>query len=326
MRGGQPSIAVLGVGAMGMLFAGKLSRVSAVTALGNWADQIETVARDGLWISEPGGRRRHCSPLIAYRTQDPAPFDLVLVLVKSYQTEAICSTLPALLKPDGLVITLQNGLGNLDLVAASVGSDRATQGVTAHGATLTAPGHLIHAGQGKTSIAALPARASLLSAAARLLTDAGIETEIVGDVAGLIWGKLAINAAINPLTALCEVPNGELARDGRLRSIMLASAREVQAVAAALGLNLPYKSVEDEVLRVAVATAENRSSMLQDIARGSRTEIDAISGAVVEAARSSGVPAPMNRRLYKLLREKESTSGQSISEVLEQLTSLCAGK
>lgn len=123
-------------------------------------------------------------------------------------------------------------------------------------------------------------------------------------IVGLVWGKLAINAGINPLTALLEVPNGELIRRPEARSLMGEAALEVANVAEARGIRLPYANPVEQMEQVAQRTAENDSSMLQDIRRGAPTEINAISGAVVREGQRPGVSAPVNRLLWKLVQAK----------------------
>ena len=134
------------------------------------------------------------------------------------------------------------------------------------------------------------------------LERAGFELEYVADTEALLWGKLVVNAAINPLTGLLGVPNGELLRRAPVRALMGSTAREVASVAHALGITLPYNDPVAAVEGVARDTAENHSSMLQDIRRGAITEIDAICGAIVGSGERMGVPVPVNHCLWNLVQ------------------------
>jgi 2-dehydropantoate 2-reductase len=128
-----------------------------------------------------------------------------------------------------------------------------------------------------------------------------LQTSITTDVEGLVWGKLAINAGINPLTALLKVRNGFLIENKLARNLMVEAAEETAAVASKLGIALPYESAGEQAIKVARQTAQNYSSMLQDILRQAPTEIDAICGEIVNYGRQIGVPTPINREFQRLI-------------------------
>lgn len=298
-------IVIFGVGAMGTLFGSRLSPLAEVTLVGHWAEQIDTIRREGLTVTGPDGGRSQHRLRITSNLAEVAPADVALILVKSYQTTRAARQAAAVLRPDGLAITLQNGLGNLERLARAVGRERAALGITAQGATVPAPGRLDHAGEGPTYLARLPGRERQLERVAALFNAAGIETSLVNDANSLLWGKLAINAGINPLTALMRVPNGMLVEDESLRRLMAAAANEVARVAEAQGIQLPFADAAARTAEVARATAANRSSMLQDVSRAGPTEIDAISGAVVRFGRRLGVPTPVNEFLLRQMQARE---------------------
>lgn len=305
-----PTIAIFGVGAMGTLFGSRLSTAANVTLFGNWAEQIDTLRRDGLTITYPDGRQSNYHLPITNNLSRIPSADIALILVKSHQTERAARQAAQILKPDGLAITLQNGLGNLEKLAEAVGQQRAALGITAQGATIRAPGQLYHAGQGPTHLAKIAGpQEKRLEEAAALFNSVGLETTLVDNADSLVWGKLAINAGINPLTALFEVPNGALAEDERLRQVMAAAANEVAQIAAAQGIRLPYNDAANRTVEVSRATATNRSSMLQDVSRAAPTEIDAISGAVVRFGKRLGIPTPVNEFLLRVVKDKEAGRG-----------------
>ena len=302
-------IGIVGIGALGCLLGAYLGDVADVVLIGHWPEQVATIRVAGLWLERLDGRRtRHSLPI----TSDPTGIgrvDAVLIAVKSRQTSAAAHLAAPLLDADGLVVTLQNGLNNCATLRGVLGESRVTLGVTAHGATLLGAGQVRHAGVGPTYFgldpALGPAQRERLPGLIELFSSAGFESQLVADTDGLVWSKLAVNAAINPLTALLRVPNGFLSEHDALVAVMRGVAREVVAVAAAQGIALPLPDTLERPRIVAQATAANRSSMLQDVDRGALTEIDAICGAVARLGRELGVPTPLNIRLCRLVRQVE---------------------
>jgi 2-dehydropantoate 2-reductase len=289
-------VAILGAGALGSLFAYHLaSRTPAGVRLLARTPALGSVALEGGDVV----------PVLPWRRAD-GPVDLLLVLVKAYATaDAIRMALDlGAVGPATVALTLQNGLGNAEALAEALGAARVLAGTTAQGATLLAPGRVAHGGAGPTLIAPWapggPAAAAAATVAA-LLSEAGLPAEVAGDPRPLLWAKLTVNCGINALTALLRVPNGELLTRPGARRLMEAAAREAGAVAAAAGVVLPGDPAE-RVALVARATGANRSSMLQDVERGRRTEVDAINGAVAREGRRLGVSAPVNETLADLVR------------------------
>ena len=210
-------------------------------------------------------------------------------------------------------MTLQNGLGNREILTETLGEERVALGVTTLGANLIEPGRVRLAGDGSIQLGDHPR----LDPLAEMLRVAGFHVETIPDTRALVWGKLAINAAINPLTALLQVPNGELLQRPTARALMGSAAAEVEAVAAARGevprraavvrtaargVRLPYSDTPSAAEEVARRTSANYSSMLCDIQRGAPTEIDAICGAIVRAGEQAQVPTPVNRTLWHLVK------------------------
>lgn len=304
-------IGIIGTGALASLFAMRLAEQAEVVMVGSWEAQLDAIRKAGLTLLEADGRS-HTHPLQA--TDQPMllePVDAALVLVKSYQTGTAVRRLRYLLGSDTLIITLQNGLGNWETLAEAYGAWRVVQGVTSLGVTLVRPGVVRAAGDGPISLgraAANPFFEPLVAA----LRAAGFTVELVYDTRGLVWGKLAVNAAINPLTAVLHIRNGLLAEEPVLRGVMEAVARETAVVAAAHGIQLPYPDAAVRALQVAQATAQNHSSMLQDVQRGGQTEIEAICGAILQAARRAGLDAPLNAQLYRWVKQIEA--GQAIND------------
>jgi 2-dehydropantoate 2-reductase len=220
------------------------------------------------------------------------------VLVKSWQTERAAAQLAECLSEDGVALTLQNGLGNKEALEAALGAERVALGVTTTGATLLSSGRVRPGGEGVISIGEHPRLEPLLD----VLKTAGFNVEVLSDVDTLIWGKLVINAAINPMTAILRVSNGELLQRPSARQLSADLAREVEAVAHAQNISLAFDDPVGASETVMEKTATNNSSMFQDIQRGAPTEIDAICGAVVEVGERVGVETPVNYAVWKMVK------------------------
>lgn len=286
---------------MACLFAARLSAAGfPVTILGHWMEGLEALRRDGVVLIEADGHEQAYPVQVASRPGDCTGARSALVLVKSWQTERAANQLAECLAPNGLALTLQNGLGNYEILAQVLGAGRAALGVTTVGANLRAPGQVRAGGSGTITLGAHPRITRL----AELLLAAGFTVESAPDPTALLWGKLVINAAINPATALLEMTNGELLRREPAHALLAATAREAAEVAAALSIRLPYPDPVQAAETTARRTAANRSSMLQDVQRGAPTEIDAICGAIVRAGERVGLAAPINRTLWQLVKAK----------------------
>lgn len=304
-------IAVIGIGALGSLLGAYLSDVADVVLLGHWPEHVQAVREHGLELQTPSGETRRYALRIETDATRIAPLAIAVVATKSRQTLPAARAAAELLREDGLAVTLQNGLSNLSVLQEQLGPTRATLGITSEGATLLGPGVVRHAGFGQTSIGLQPSLGAAQKTSASRLVDclraAGLRAELVTDTDGLVWGKLVVNAAINPLSALLRVRNGELLTDERAAALMAQAALEAAAVAAAVGVALPYPDPVEQARAVARATAANQSSMLQDVLRGVPTEIDVITGAVVRRGRAAGIPTPLNTRILELMHEVERT-------------------
>jgi len=219
-------------------------------------------------------------------------------LVKSWQTRRIANQLSVCLSQNGIALSLQNGLGNREYLIEALGVNRVAMGVTTAGATLLGPGLVRPAGESVVSLSSH----SRITPIANWLRKAGFVVENAPDANALLWGKLVINASINPLTALLNVTNGELLKRESARSLLGAVAREAAAVAVAQGISLPFPDPVVAAETIARRTAANRSSMLQDVQRGTPTEIDAICGAIVTTGENINVPTPINRTLWQLVK------------------------
>lgn len=296
------NIGIIGTGAMGSLFAARLSAEASVCMIGSWQEQLLAIKTQGLKLIHLDGKESIHTFLATDDLDRVDEVDIVLILVKGWQTQRAAQTAKAILAANGLALTIQNGIGNLEKIARIVGTDRAILGVTSEGANMISPGIVRHAGYGITHVAADARSGGLLHDFIELLNKVEFETHVVNDVDSLIWGKLAINAGINPLTGLLQVPNGFLAEDPVARKLMFLAAEETATVARALGIQLPYENAGQKTLQVAQLTSANRSSMAQDVARGAPTEIESITGPIVAIGQKNDVPTPINAALLTLVR------------------------
>jgi 2-dehydropantoate 2-reductase len=293
------SLLIAGTGALACLFAARLIRSgNDVTMIGGWKDGLASLRSHGVRILDLDGSIHGYPVKVLDGEECEGGYLQSLVLVKSWQTERVARQLKNCLSVDGIALTLQNGLGNAEILKAFLDPERVALGITTVGASMLEPGYVQFTGDGRIQLGLHPHIADL----AELLGKAGFQVELVSDPAALVWGKLVINAAINPLTALLRVTNGELLERQTTRELLAETAIEAASVAAMLGISLPYPDPVMAVEEVARNTAGNHSSMLQDVLRGKTTEIEAINGAIVRVGEQTGVPTPINRMLWKLIK------------------------
>lgn len=301
-------IAIIGAGALGSLFGGLLAEAGREVWLYNphFVEHIERINAEGLVIEEEG-RERRVKIKATTKIEDIGVADLVALFVKAPDTEeAIKGALPTIGR-DTWVLSLQNGLGIAEEIAKWVDKARILRGITTLGSTLVGPGKIVHAGKGDTVIGRV--RGGEVHEIINAFNEAGIRTLYDPDVERLVWEKLLINLGINALTAVFNVRNGELVRDRDLREVMREVIEEGVEVACRHGLGFSPDEVIAKAEDVCRLTGDNISSMLQDIRRGRRTEIDYINGAIVREGERLGVGTPLNRLLTKLVKVKSMGAG-----------------
>jgi 2-dehydropantoate 2-reductase len=299
-------VAVVGAGAMGCLYGGYLAEAGVdVSLVDIWREHVDAINAKGLHITGVSGDRVVHVPATT-NPETVEEVDLVLLFVKSYDTRKAVRGSRPLIGCDTYVLTLQNGLGNLEAITKAVGAGRVLGGTTSHGSTLVGPGEICHAGAGPTVIGALD-RGSMSMAEKTVDTfnETGLQTRFSGDVRSEIWGKVLVNLGINALSALTGLRNGQLLEVPELRRLMRLAVEEGMRVAEADGVDLGPIDHVAHVYEVAEATGANRSSMLQDVDRRRRTEIDALNGAVVGLGEKLGVETPVNRALTALVKGLE---------------------
>ena len=291
-------VLIAGTGALACLFAARLSSSgNEVTMLGSWPAGLAALRQDGVRLLDLDGSLHQYSVEVMDSSAAKGNFSHCMVLVKSWQTERVAHLLGKCLSENDVVLTLQNGLGNDQVLKTTLSPARVLLGVTTVGARMLQPGHVQCTGSGKVFLGAHPQLGEL----PELLQKAGFQVEVVSDPLSLVWGKLVINAAINPLTALLRLKNGELLERPAARELLAQAAQEAATVARMQGISLPYPDPILAVEEVARNTSVNISSMLQDVLRGAITEIDEINGAIVRIGEQLSVPTPVNRMLWQLV-------------------------
>jgi 2-dehydropantoate 2-reductase len=297
-------LAIVGPGALGCLLAALLRQAGADVSLVDYRpDRVARLRLGGIQVQSLDGVHQVVEVPIGL-APEVGPCDVTIVAVKAYQTQAAARALPELMAQGGVALTLQNGLGNLEAIARTVGTRRLLAGVGLLGVTRQDEGRIIYAGRGVIYVGA-PAGSQVSAAEVAAVVDlfrgAGLACQPREDIEAVLWEKLVINVGINPLTALLRVPNGALLQLPEAWEVAAAAALEAQAVAQAAGLTLSGDPAA-RLRQVCAGTAANHSSMLQDILAGRPTEIEAMNAQVATRGRALGLDTPVNDLLTLLIR------------------------
>jgi len=300
-------VTIIGAGAMGSLFGGLLHRAgNTVTLVDVRAEHVAALRRRDLIIEEPEGSRLSMRVPATIDAGDALAADLFILAVKTPFTPEALRPFAGRIPTNATVITLQNGIGNDDAITRVLGKRiHVALGVTAHGATSLGPNTIRHRSSGPTIIGRPDGqRTQELEAVAAHFTEAGIATRTTRHIYEHVWQKLIVNVGINALTALANLPNGELFADPELAGLVRRLVSEAATVMRAEGVPAPPRDPIDFVRAVAEATRSDRSSMLEDVRAGRRTEIDAINGAVVRLGDRHGVDVTANRVVTALIHQR----------------------
>jgi 2-dehydropantoate 2-reductase len=306
----------MGAGAIGSVFGGFLAKAGNRVTLVGRAWHLDAIRQRGLRISGIWGSHTVSNLICRRAVPTNEPCDQVLLSVKSYQTREAVQQLRDALDRETPILSLQNGLGNIEVIAEMIGVDRTVGGRVIFGAEIPEPGAVtvtVYA----DPVAIGPVRGSRLPLStsekiAAVIEQAGIPCLSTGEIERYIWGKVLYNAALNAPAAILEVPYGALLEHDTGRQLMAAVIHEAFAVAHAEGISLDWTSPEAyrKTLfdRLIPSTASHFPSMLQDIHRGKETEIDALNGAIARLGKHRGVPTPVNETLTRLIRFKEAAA------------------
>lgn len=301
-------IAILGTGAMGSVYAGLLADAGLdVWAVDIWADHVEAIRRDGLRVSGASGERVAKLPA----TTDPreaAPADLVVIATKAHDVEAAAVAARGIVAADGVVLTIQNGLGSAEKVASIVGPHRLLVGVVGgFGASITSPGHVHHNGWEFVRLGeydgGLTPRVERIAEAWR---QGGFRVLVFDDIHRMVWEKFICNVAFSGTCTLTGLTIGGVAADPDAWSVAAACATEAFKVAKAKGVAVEIDDPVGYVRAFSQKIPGARPSMLLDHLAQRRSEIDVINGAVPRVGAEVGVAAPVNATVVALVRARES--------------------
>jgi len=292
------TVVVVGPGSMGLLWGLLLQKGgNDVTFIDYRPGRARRFMENGITLVR-GKKKESFSVKVVMPDFPFGRIDYLLVAVKSYATEKALESLKPRLASESTVISLQNGIGHIDPLLEIAGSPRLVLGATSVGANCPEEGTVVHAGDGATLLGALSeSGARRVPDAVVLLENTGFDVRADDKIKARLWEKLMVNAVINPLTALHDVPNKKVGKDKNLRSLALEILDEALKVARYEGIDMDFESMKEKVFSVARETGDNISSMLQDVRAGRRTEIEAINGAIVRIAGKHRIPCPANEKI-----------------------------
>ena len=300
-------IALIGCGAMGSLYGGYLSKVHEVTVCDTSKTLIDAVNEKGILMEELNGETVVFKPACA--TTDSSTIgeqDLVITFVNYRFLEGALIQAKGMVGPNTIVLSLQNGMGNYDEIAQVIPEEPICCGTPAHGCIALEPGHVRHTGVGITAMGTIKGKYADVERVAEALRMAGFEVEIKESVMEVIWHKLFANIAINAVTAILEQPNAVVAENKYAHEVAVKLVKEAVAVANATGLCFDVEAELKNTFDIAVATGQNRSSMLQCVETKRPTEIAIINGAVCRIGHELGIETPYNDMIVKLMEAKTS--------------------
>jgi 2-dehydropantoate 2-reductase len=296
-------VAVVGAGAMGGVWAARLSAAGTPVAVVDVdPNVVSAIATGGLVLQNSDGTET-ARPQATTRPEDLGSCDVVFFFVKAHHTASAAQLARPIVGSSTTVVSLQNGWGNADVLADTYRPDQIVMGVTYHSATVIAPGRVAHTGKGATYLGPYVDGAPLDRAAAvgRLLGGAGIDITVTPQVKVEVWKKLILNAATLPAAALTRLRAGDLGQPGPMLDLVDALAAEAVQVARAQGYAIDLAERTERIHAVLAGAGAGKASMLQDVEAHRKTEIEVINGAVVRAAEKVGMDVPLNRAMVALI-------------------------
>jgi 2-dehydropantoate 2-reductase len=304
--GGEPlRIAVLGSGAMGMLFGGYLSKHNEVVLLDIDRTKVDKINKEGIRIREPGGNLITADPKAAMSAEGLGVMDLVIVFVKAVDSRSALEANQRLIGPDTYVLSLQNGSGHDAAMKEFLAEKRIVLGTTQHNSSIIEPGLIHHGGGGKTYIGSITGDGNGLKEIEEAFNRCGFETETSDNIQRRIWEKLFVNVSSSALTAILQTKLGFLAESKHAWFLVRQLIREAVTVANAEGMDFEEDKIAEDVHRLLERAKDGYTSIYADIRDGRKTEVDTISGAVVSASRRNHVPAPGHEFVVGLIHALE---------------------
>ena len=304
----RPEIAVVGAGAVGCFFGGRLAQAGHPVTLIGRPSHVDAINRDGLWIDSQDS----CGAIpvrASVAVSDAANADLILLAVKSADTVAVTKTLSTVLRPDALILSLQNGVDNCARLRPYI-VQTAFPAVVYVAVGMQGPGRVKHFGRGELVIgdpessSSSPSEDSLRMIA-RVFESAGIPCAVSPEIKRALWKKFLVNCTYNGISALGQIPYGKMVQVPQIQSLIEALTAEFIQVAQAEGVDLSPEEAALANQTIAQTMPGQRSSTAQDLARGKPTEIDYLNGVVVEIAHRHGISVPTHRAIHGLVKMLE---------------------
>jgi 2-dehydropantoate 2-reductase len=303
-------IMIAGAGAMGCRYGGALFEAGhEVLLLDGWAEHVAAINAAGLRVTDEAGTRT--LPVRAALFPAAAdPFDLLIVFTKATATATVAAAAAGAIGPSTLLLTLQNGLGNVEALRAYAPDDRLLAGVSMYGTELVGPAHITALGSGETLFGPLaPSGKDAAELVGSALTAAGIPTRVTADAMGVIWAKVAFNCVMNTVCSIGSIPVSALARYDDFDALAMSILDEIAAVARAEGVTVDTAAALG-VMKAQFdpsASGSHLASMLQDLMNGRQTEIAQLNGAIAARAAEVGIDAPANALIARLIGLLEAT-------------------
>ncbi len=294
------NIVIVGAGAIGSLFGALLAKKNTVVLVGR-TPHITAIQRNGLNIT--GKTHTHVNLSAVESTKDVSiSANLIILTVKSYDTEAAIKQTIPMIQEETIVLSIQNGLDNIEKMKHIIDINQIIAGVTTHGAILTHPGVIRHTGRGKTILGVFDSSSSKqLENIVHIFNEAGIETQASNDIMKEIWVKAIINSSINPLTAFFTCKNGYLLENPLLEKTVENICKESTCIAQAEGIPLITSDMIQRTKNVIKDTTNNYSSMQQSVSQGKKTEIDSINGKLITIGKQYKIDTSLNKILVELV-------------------------
>ena len=297
------TIGIVGAGALGTLFGQRLAAANDVVLLERRPDVVDAIRAKGVRVD---GEARAVT--VTSGARQLYGVQVLFVFVRATDTLRALRPFASELSPATAIVSLQNGLGNEEAIKTSLGGTiPLVIGATTESAQSVGSGEVRRIGDGTTVLGSAGASPDVVNRVVRLLVDAGFRASAAYDIRPHLWGKLIANAAINPVAALLDRPNGVVLADEHAGEIAKSLAQEAATVANAMRIPLPFTDPWSYVRTIVEQTAELDNSMLYDLRSGAPTEVDFINGAVVASGRRAGVPTPYNETLAALVKAREAT-------------------
>lgn len=298
-------IGIVGAGAMGSLFAYFMQKAGTDAIIVEKDAAVVNAMKKGFRVSLSGSWHG-VSAAIGSDPELLDSCDFVFLFVKSHATlDAVSQIGPHI--GGSTVISLQNGLGNVDILLKSIPADQVVYGTTTYGAAKTGPDEIVFGGEGITVIGGRDG--NRVKSVADLLGMTGMRVQVTDDPDKALWEKAIVNAGINPIGALLAISNGRIIEHPELRLLLERIVQESSAVAEAAGISVDADAMVKSAEEVCRKTSRNLCSMLQDLRAGRRTEIDSITGEIIQAGAMYGISTPYNETLFMLVKGLEP--GQS---------------